>query len=104
MLILVFLFLFATTSFMSAALPGAAAHAQERQTGKVYRIGFLRAGQPPETYVDGFQQGLRDRGYVVGQNVIVEFRATDGSFDQLSPFAEELVRCSGVQLRTWTRS
>jgi putative ABC transport system substrate-binding protein len=91
-LILAFLFLFATTTFVSVALPGAAAHAQEHQTGKVYRIGFLRAGQPPETYVVGFQQGLRERGYVDGQNVVVEFRATDGSFDQLPRFAEELVR------------
>ncbi len=91
-LILVFLCLFATTSFVSVVLPDAAAHAQELQTGKVYRIGFLRAGQPPERYVEGFRQGLRERGYVYGQNVVVEFRATDGSFDQLPRFVEELVR------------
>jgi putative tryptophan/tyrosine transport system substrate-binding protein len=59
---------------------------------KVYRIGFLRAGQPPETYLEGFQQGLRERGDVYGQNVFVELRATDGSFDQLPRLAEELVR------------
>ena len=28
-----------------------------QQAGKVYRIGFLRAGQPPETYIEGFRQG-----------------------------------------------
>jgi putative tryptophan/tyrosine transport system substrate-binding protein len=66
--------------------------AAEVRAGKVYRIGFLRAGQPPETYVEGFQQGLREQGYVDGQNVVVEFRATDGSFDQLPQFVEELVR------------
>src|SRR5262245_8369597 len=65
---------------------------EAQQAGKVYRIGFLRAGQPPETYVDGFQQGLRERGYVNGENVAVEFRVTDGSLDQLPQFAEELVR------------
>lgn len=69
-----------------------AVEAQQAGTGKVYRIGFLRAGQPPETYVEGFQQGLRERGYVDGQNVVVEFRTTDGSFDQLPQFGEELVR------------
>lgn len=139
-LILVFLFLFAATGFVSVALPGAAAHAQDQQAGKVYRIGLLRAGQLLENYVVGFQQGLREREYVDGRNVVVEFRATDGSFDQLPRFAEELVRskvdvilasaapaalaargsmsqreaschmartsktCSGMQLRTWTRS
>jgi hypothetical protein len=29
--------------------------AEAQQAGKVYRIGFLRAGQPPESYLDGFQ-------------------------------------------------
>jgi len=62
------------------------------QANKVYRIGFLRAGQPPETYIEGFQQGLREREYVNGQNVVVELRATDGTFDQLPRLVEELVR------------
>jgi putative ABC transport system substrate-binding protein len=55
-------------------------------------IGFLRAGKPPKTWVEAFQQGLRERGYVDGQNVVVEFRFTDGSVDQLPQLAEELVR------------
>jgi putative ABC transport system substrate-binding protein len=87
-IILVFLFLFAPGSFV--ALLGAPAHAQEHQAGKVYRIGFLRAGQPPKSWVEAFQQGLRERGY--GQNVVVEFRFTDGSVDQLPGLADELVR------------
>jgi putative ABC transport system substrate-binding protein len=74
-----------------ACLPGAAAHAQEHRAGKVYRIGFLRAGPPPKAWVEAFQQGLRERGYVEGQNVTVEFRFTDGSLDQLPQLAEELV-------------
>src|SRR5712691_1114238 len=76
----------------SVAVSGAPAHAQEHQAGKVYRIGFLRAGPPPKTWVEAFQQGLRERGYIDGQNVVVEFRFTDGSFDQLPRLAEELVR------------
>jgi len=90
--ILVFLFLFVVSGFVSVALIGAPSHAQERQAGKVYRIGFLRAGQPPESYLDAFQQGLRELGYVYGQNVIVEVRATDGSVDQLPRLTEELLR------------
>jgi putative tryptophan/tyrosine transport system substrate-binding protein len=89
LLILVFL-LFVPASFV--ALSGAAAHAQESQTRKIYRIGFLRAGQPPTAWVEAFQQGLRERGYVDGQNVVIEFRFTDGSLDQLPRLAEELVR------------
>jgi putative ABC transport system substrate-binding protein len=89
-LILVFLFLFVPASFV--ALVGAPAYAQEQKAGKVYRIGFLRAGQPPKPWVEGFQQGLRERGYIDGQNVVIEFRLTDGSLDQLPRLAEELVR------------
>src|SRR5712692_2265352 len=69
-----------------------AAEAQEQKAGKVYRIGFLRAGQPPKPWVEAFQQSLRERGYVDGQNVVVEFRFTDGSFDHLPRLAEDLVR------------
>jgi putative tryptophan/tyrosine transport system substrate-binding protein len=60
--------------------------------GQVYRIGFLRESQPPTAWVEAFQQGLRERGYVEGQNVVVDFRVADGSLDQLPQLAEELVR------------
>jgi len=62
------------------------------QPTKVYRIGFLHAGQPPRTFVEAFQQGLRARGYIDGRNVVIEYRSTDGSFDELPRLATELVR------------
>jgi putative tryptophan/tyrosine transport system substrate-binding protein len=45
-----------------------------------------------ERYIEALQQGLREQGYVPGQNVVVEVRATDGSVDQLPGLAEELMR------------
>jgi putative ABC transport system substrate-binding protein len=50
--------------------------AGEQQPAKVYRIGLLRQGQPPKAFVEGFEQGLRERGYVEGQNLVVAFRYT----------------------------
>src|SRR5882762_8211949 len=64
--------------------------ASAQQEGKVYRIGFLRVGRPPETFVAGLQQGLRERGY--GQNVVIEYRFTDGRLDELPRLVQELVR------------
>jgi putative ABC transport system substrate-binding protein len=64
-----------------------AAHAQQ---SALPVIGFLRAGQPPKTWLEAFQQGLREQGYVDGQNVVIEFRV--GSLDQLPELADELVR------------
>src|SRR5262249_29748866 len=76
-----------------AVLPiTAPAQAQGPRPGKIYRIGFLRAGDPPAGYLEGFQQGLQEGGYVLGQNVVVERRTTDGSVDQLPMLAEELLR------------
>jgi len=89
-LFLVFLFLLVPAGFV--ALPGAAAHAKDRQGDKVYRIGFLRAGPPPKMWVEALKQGLQERGYVEGQNLVLEFRFTEGSLDQLPQLAEELVR------------
>ncbi len=63
---------------------------EAQPAGKVYRIGFLRAGEPPRLFIEEFRQGLRELGYVEGQNLIIEFRI--GTLDQLPQLAEELVR------------
>jgi putative ABC transport system substrate-binding protein len=70
-----------------------AAHAQP--TTKVYRIGRLSAGPPPPRPPAGlkaFQQGLRDLGYVEGQNLVIEYRYAEGSPERLHDLAAELVR------------
>jgi putative ABC transport system substrate-binding protein len=57
---------------------------------KIYRVGFLRAGEPPKLWLDEFRQGLRELGYVEGQNLIIEVKI--GTLDQLPRLAEELVQ------------
>jgi len=78
---------FVTGSIALLATPLAV---EAQQAGKVYRIGFLRAGEPPKLWIEEFRQGLRELGYVEGQNLIIEFRI--GTLDQLPQLAEELVR------------
>ena len=70
---------------LTGGLLAAPLAAEAQQAGKVYRIGFLRVGQPPRTFVEAFQQGLRARGYIDGVNVVIEYRSTDGSYDDSSP-------------------
>jgi putative ABC transport system substrate-binding protein len=65
-----------------------AAHAQ--QPKKIPRIGVLWPN-PPATF-DFMRQGLKDFGYVEGQNIAFEFRWAEGKLDQLSELAAELVR------------
>jgi putative tryptophan/tyrosine transport system substrate-binding protein len=75
---------------LASALLAAPLAAEGQQAGKVYRIGFLRAGEPLKLWLDEFREGLRELGYVEGQNVVIEFRI--GTLDELPRLAEELVR------------
>ena len=75
----------------SLATLGTLRAAAAQQTGRTYRIGFLRNGEPPKTFVDGLQQGLRDLGYVEGQNISIVYGLTEGAA-QLPDAAAKLVR------------
>jgi ABC-type uncharacterized transport system substrate-binding protein len=67
--------------------PGTAA-AQSRS----FKIGFLALGNPdPAPFVKGVREGLRDLGYVEGQNVAFELRSAEGKADRLASLAAELV-------------
>jgi putative ABC transport system substrate-binding protein len=80
----------ALASFVSGLV--ADAQAQQQPAERVYRIGVLSQGQLTKVHFEALQQGLRERGYVEGRNLVWELRLTDGSLDQLPQFAEELVR------------
>jgi putative ABC transport system substrate-binding protein len=68
--------------------------AEAQQTGKVTRIGVLHSGSPSSaaSSVDAFRQGLRELGYVEGQNIDMEYRFAEGKRDRLLELAAELVR------------
>jgi putative ABC transport system substrate-binding protein len=58
-------------------------------------VGFL-GGTSPDAYVDAqfaaFRNGLKEAGFVEGQNVAIEFRWAEGQYDRLPKFADEFVR------------
>jgi putative ABC transport system substrate-binding protein len=72
-------------------LTGAPLLADAQQVGKVNRVGFLRFGSIPPAFIVGFRQGLREQGYVEGQNIIIEYGLAQ-SAAQLPHVAAELVR------------
>src|SRR5262249_11441337 len=76
-----------------------AAHAQQ---AKVPTIGALVIGNiSPEEFWRGFRQGLRDLGYIEGQNIRFEFRSAEGQINRLPELAAELVRLKVDIIVTW---
>jgi putative ABC transport system substrate-binding protein len=75
----------------AAAWPRAA---RAQQGAKVARIGYLVAFslESPEgrPMVDAFRQGLRERGYVEGQNIVIEYRSADSRIERFPQLANEL--------------
>ena len=67
-----------------------AAHAQQ---AALPVIGFLSSRSPGESaaVVTAFRQGLREVGFVEGQNLIVAFRWAEGNYDRLPAMAAELI-------------
>jgi putative ABC transport system substrate-binding protein len=64
--------------------------AQQRQ-GKMPRVGVLAIAPVPQLVL-AWQDGLRDLGYIEGQNIVVDYRYSKGQDDALPSLASELVR------------
>ncbi len=66
--------------------------ADAQQATKVPRIGYLSPGAPGDFRIEAFRRGLREFGYVEGQNILLEGRWAGGRNEALPQLAAELVR------------
>ncbi len=77
------------------ALP-AIAQPQGKPAEKIWRVGFLSLRRRPASidahFIGGLLQGLRERGYVEGRNLVIEWRFADDDLARLSGLAAELVQ------------
>ena len=67
--------------------------ADAQPVGKVHRIGYLGSGSSTSSpHLPGaFRQGLRELGWLEGQNIVIEYRFADGHLDRLPALAAEIV-------------
>jgi putative ABC transport system substrate-binding protein len=82
-------FIFGVTMSLLAAPLAAGA----QPAGKVYRIGFL--GNSTEALeanlVGPFREGLRERGYVEGRDLTIEYRWAEGAYERFPALIAELI-------------
>ena len=68
--------------------------AEAQQAAKTPRVGVLMARSASDSFpqLEAFRERLRERGWIEGQNVVLEYRWGDGRYDRLADLAAELVR------------
>ena len=79
--------------FLLALILAAVNPTQAQQTNKAPRIGFL--GNSTAVFeanlVGPFRDGLRDLGYVEGQNILIEYRWAEGKYERFPALIAELI-------------
>jgi len=59
---------------------------------KMPRVGILFIGGRDQPHLEAFKQGLRERGYSEGKNIVLDYRYAEGKVDRLPALATELVQ------------
>jgi len=74
-----------------------------QQAGKVPRIGALHLGttRVAAPFVEAFERGLKQHGYTIGSNIIVEYRYAEGKTERYSQLAAELVALKPALIVVW---
>jgi len=76
----------------AAALAAGFGCAFAQTHGKVWRIGYLNLRAGPAAPDEAFVRGMRDLGYVVGRNLLIEYRWAASDASRMQPLADELVQ------------
>jgi putative ABC transport system substrate-binding protein len=84
----------ALVAVLAASLLAAPLAAEAQPAGKVWRIGYLQGSSREAQLhlIQGFEDGLRERGYTLGRDLVIEYRFADGRIERLPELAAELVR------------
>ena len=84
-----------------AAWPLAVRAQQAASTVRPVRVGLIAAAPPTPAMLNAFRDGMRERGYIEGQNLSVAVRWPQGSFDQDPSVVTELVNSNVDVIVAW---
>lgn len=67
--------------------------ADAQQPGKIWKVGVLASSSPSlnEARDEALRQGLKSRGYIEGQNLVIEYKYAEGKIERLPQLARELI-------------
>ena len=83
------------TLFGGAAATRPLAARAQQPAGRIFRVGYLSIGsreQIAHHFVKAFEEGLRELGYRIGENVVIEYGFANGETERLPAVAADLVR------------
>jgi len=86
----------------AAAWPLAARAQEPALTVRQARVGILSASPPTPAMLNAFREGMRERGYIEGQNLSIDVRWPQGTFEQDPAVAAELARASVEAIVAWS--
>jgi putative tryptophan/tyrosine transport system substrate-binding protein len=79
------------TFLISAAVMVPRLSRAQKSLTKIWRLGILQPGAPPDPLVDALQERLKELGYSEGHNIVYEYRWAEGKLQRLPDLAKELV-------------
>ena len=85
----------------AAAWPLAARAQQPPMTVKQARVGVLAVSPPTPAMSNAFREGMRERGYIEGQNLSIDVRWSQGTIEQISALAAEFVSANVQVIVAW---
>src|SRR4051812_12566246 len=83
---------FATLGVMGVARLAFPKSSRAQQPRKLPRIGWLSPGDSTGIPEAGFRQGVKEFGYIDGQDIIADYRFGEGRYDHLAGLAADLVQ------------
>lgn len=79
---------------LGAGLIGAPFGTRAQPAGKMFQVGYVGNSTPSveAALVEAFRQGLRERGYAEGKNIVVHYRWAEGRIDRMPDIVADLIR------------